>query len=398
MIPKNDAAALISRFNAGTATDAEKELIRQWLLFGDFPDLRLNENELASDLRDIDKRLPLRYGPAAQPTQLHKLWKVVAVAASIVLLSTIAFYFYQPDEKPTTYANDVAPGTNTATLTLADGRILNLSDAATGELAQQEGVKITKSADGQLRYVFSTSPKASSLYNTLNTPNGGQHEVSLPDGTKAWLNAASSIRFPVSFVGKASRLVEVTGEVYFEVAKAWGVESGAESVKGKAMGVERKIPFIVKTATQQIEVLGTHFNVNAYGDGGKIKTTLAEGSVRVSSALGNLKLNPGQQAILTTDKLSVIPIDTNEVMAWRNGDFMFNEERLEDILNDVARWYNIEVVYEEDAAKNVLFWGMISRSVNISQLLHMLESTDEVRFSVKGRKITVRKFNKKQNQ
>lgn len=397
MIPKNDAAEIISRFNAGTATDEEKELIRQWLMFGDFPELLVTSTELTADLLDIDKRLPLRYASATQPGRVHKLWRAVAVAASLILLSTVAFYFYQRNEKPSAsssiYSNDVAPGTNAATLTLADGRTLNLSEAAQGELAQQEGVRITKSADGQLRYVFSHNEKASALYNTLTTPLGGRYEVVLPDGTKAWLNAASSIRFPVSFVGRANRLVEVSGEVYFEVAKV----SKQQGTRNKEQGLQTidGIPFIVKTASQEVEVLGTHFNVNAYGDGGKIRTSLMEGSVRVLSTLGNRKLVPGQQAILSADNLKVVSIDTTEVLAWKNGDFMFNEERLEDILLDVARWYNIEVVYEEEAAKDVLFWGMIRRSAKVSQLLRMLEATDDVRFSVEGRKITVRKFSRK---
>lgn len=371
------AAEVIARFNAGMATDQEKELIKQWLMFGDFPELMLSENEMARDLLEVGRRLPLAHAPAKK--KIFKLWKTVAVAASLIIVSGLAWYVSQRSGtsegiERVAYTDDVQPGSNKAILTLADGRKLNLADVETGELAQQDGIHITKLADGRLRYFFSNAGKASSLYNSLSTPPGGQHEVILPDGTHVWLNAASSIRFPVSFEGRQTRRVEVTGEAYFEVAKRSG-----------------NVPFIVKTATQEVEVLGTHFNVNAYGDGGKVKTTLLEGRVRVSAAVGAALLNPGQQAVLSADKLTVLPVDTAAVMAWRNGLFIFNGERLEDILLGVGRWYHVEVVFEKDVAKDETFWGVIKRSVSLKNMLDLFEHTNKVHFKVEGRRITVMK-------
>lgn len=310
------------------------------------------------------------------------------VAAAVILITVgIGSWFYishQGSDRPgSPYANDVPPGGNDAVLTLADGSKISLTDADEGELLQAGGVRIVKAVDGQL--IYSIDParlKAQDAitFNTITTPRGGQYQVNLPDGTKVWLNAASSLKFPTTFTKLKERKVELSGEAYFEVAK------------------HKEQPFKVISAianssrAQEIAVLGTHFNINAYDDEPETKTTLLEGSVNVSARRGgkseSILLIPGQQAVLTNSELKMQAADTEEAVAWKNGNFVFNNERIESIMRKIARWYNVEVVYQGKITDND-FIGTVPRFKNISEALTILELTNTVHFKVEGRRITV---------
>lgn len=307
------------------------------------------------------------------------LWPRIVAAASIVLVMGTALYYYVGSSREQVateaFVNDVAPGKNGATLTLASGKKILINDAIAGEIASESGVRISKSKDGQILYVISAEQQENTTtgYNTLSTSRGQQSQVRLPDGTLVFLNAESSLTYPVSFASAAKRQVSLTGEGYFEVAK------------------DKTHPFIVKTARQDVEVLGTHFNINAYAVERVVKTTLLEGSVRVS-ALGTSKvLKPDQQAVLASDgKINVSNADVSVAVAWKNDQFMFDSENIQAVMRMVERWYNVEIVYVGEITDEK-FWGGVSRFDNVSKVLKSLESTGKVHFKIQGRKIYVSK-------
>jgi transmembrane sensor len=232
--------------------------------------------------------------------------------------------------------SDISPGGNIATLTLADGRKISLTDAKNGQLAEQSGIKISKTADGQLVYNI-TNAENSSLslsYNTIETPPGGQYQVILPDGSKVWLNSASSLRYPVRFTGN-ERKVEISGEAYFEVAH------------------NSKMPFRVINSNQIVEVLGTHFNIMAYPDESSTNTTLLEGSVRIIKENKSKIISPGQQTRVKNGDIDVASVDVTQVTAWKEGYFMFKNEDIQSIMRQISRWYNLEVKYQGDIPEKV---------------------------------------------
>jgi len=305
---------------------------------------------------------------------------MIAAAVAIVIIG-LGLFFYtnrtskQADVNKTAF--DIKPGGNKAFLTLADGKRLTLTDVKNGEVAQQHGVKITKAADGQLIYTVSSisNENNKNIYNTIETPKGGTYQVRLPDGTKVWLNAASTLKYPVSFIpSQARRVLLLGGEAYFEVAK------------------DKKHPFIVQTDRQEVRVLGTHFNVNSYSDEKSDKTTLLEGSVKVITLNGSSKtLIPGQQSQITKTNISVIEnIDLEDVTSWKNGYFKFNEG-LESIMNKVSRWYDMDIVYQTKPNNEAVFNGKISRNRSLKELLNMLEFVGDVHFKIEGRRIIVQK-------
>lgn len=278
-----------------------------------------------------------------------------AAAASLLLLvATGILRWQQPSGKQqlaTKY--DVAPGGSKAVLKLADGSVITLDSVAKRQI--QLGNATAQQVNGQLNYAPSSGGEAAGI-NVLTTPRGGQFQVVLPDGTRVWLNAASSLSYPTAFTGK-ERLVEVSGEAYFEVAK------------------DAHKPFRVKISNQEnyIDVLGTHFNVNAYPDEAAIRSTLLEGRIRFSAAQA-VVLSPGQQAVLTAGTQTpqvVNGVDTSAVMAWRSGLFNFEGQHLREVMRQLARWYNIEVVYDQEVP-DVVFGGKIVRNVSLTQLLKIL--------------------------
>lgn len=318
---------------------------------------------------------------AVKPNKQVKTFKLFlkwVVAASIAIVVMFGSYFYYNNDKQSTdavaYEQDIAPGKNVATLTLANGQKILVNNALSGNIAMQSGVKISKTPDGQIVYEIMDNGAKNSGYNTLSTSRGEQTQLRLPDGTLVFLNAASSLKYPVSFVEKGKRQVFLTGEGYFEVAK------------------DRLHPFIVKTARQEVRVLGTHFNINAYEDEAATKTTLLEGSVLISNSNHSQKvLKPGEQSVLSAGLIQVAPADVEEVTDWKNGEFIFGGDDFRTVMRKIGRWYNIEVIYEPSAPVNLQLGGFSSRSRNISTVLKMIAKTGEVHFRIEGQKVFVSK-------
>ena len=305
------------------------------------------------------------------------LWYKISTAAAIVLIAA-GVLFYNQSKKPqgpeTTIAkNIIAPGANRAFLTLSGGKRISLSDAADGKIAQEAGSSITKTADGRLVYSATGSGKGADLkQNTVSTPRGGKWRIILPDGTAVWLNAASSIDYPASFTGSKVRRVELKGEAYFEVAK------------------DKVHPFIVNTGNQEVEVLGTHFNVNSYADELSAKTTLLEGRIRITGGGQQKILKPGEQAILNGTVLQISAADLETAVAWKNDEFVFKGESIKEIMRVLARWYDIDAEYSGPVTKEG-FQGKIGMQKNITEVLGLLELTGAVHFKIEGRKIIVTK-------
>ncbi len=297
-------------------------------------------------------------------------------AASIILLLAAGAYFWTANKTPTdiTAKNAViSPGKQGAILTLADGSQVVLDSLSNGVIAKQKGVSIMLT-NGQLTYAPTENGSGEIVFNTISTPRGRQFQVTLPDGTQVWLNTASSIRYPTAFAS-TERKVEVTGEAYFEVAK------------------NTAMPFRVTVNNKaEINVLGTHFNVNAYENEKAIATTLLEGSVRVvqyEAASKNVILQPGQQALIAAAPgIKVIEkANIDKVIAWKNGLFYFEGTSLAEIMRQLERWYDIEVVYEK-VIPDIEFEGEITKDVSLNGLLTMLGKT-ELHFRIEGRKLIV---------
>lgn len=283
-----------------------------------------------------------------------------AAAASLLLLAGGTWWWLQPAKTPVPVhaqaTPDVAPGGNKAVLTLSDGSQITLDSATNGVLAQQGGSKVTKLANGQLVYDASGTAQGKILYNTMSTPLGGQYSLILPDGSKVWLNAGSSITYPTAFISQ-ERKVSVTGEAFFEVAK------------------NATMPFRVTANNTTVDVLGTHFNINAYTDEASVNTTLVEGAVRVSAHNRQLVLKPGQQArVGHTDVQVADQVDLSAITAWKEGYFSFTNADLPTVMRELARWYNLEVSYEGKIPDRV-FNGEIGRSLTLAQVLKGLSKT-----------------------
>ncbi|WP_442592071.1 FecR family protein [Pedobacter sp. AW31-3R] len=366
---------LLKKYLDNTCSEEERALLETWYLKEQLqPTGLLSREELQADLSAISEGLPLNRSLPERPSyHLRRLYPVAAAAAVLIVCSLGLYNYMKP--KPVVTATTTAairPGSNKAFLTLSDGSRIALTAANNGTIANQAGVSVTKTANGQLVYTISEADLSTGrdMYNTIETPKGGQFQVNLPDGTKVWLNAASSLRYPVSFSGQ-QRKVELTGEGYFEVAK------------------NKSKPFTVSAENQEVKVLGTHFNINAYKDEKGIRTTLLEGRVSVNTTSAQRILTPGQQSLFAGNSLSIKNVDTDISVAWKNGQFMFNYENLQGIMRQVSRWYNVEIVYKKMPSETKLFWGSISRFENVSEVLHVLELTKTVKFKIEGRRIIV---------
>jgi len=279
------------------------------------------------------------------------------------------------------HAKNISPGSQKASLTLADGSVVSLSEVAVGTtVALQGGIRVEKNKEGDIVYHANADHQpVSGAQNTVSTPKGGHFKVTLPDGSIAWLNAASSIRYPLQFAANERR-ISMTGEVYFEIAKKELTDQ---------LGRKRKLPFYVETNQQEIQVLGTHFNVNAYTDEPYTATTLTEGSVKVTALESGetALLKPGQQAQLAKG-IAINNVDTEQFIAWINGDFVFRGEELQGVLRKVARWYDVEFDCPQDLAK-LRFNGMVSRSQPLSTIIETLQSTKKIKVILKERRIIV---------
>lgn len=394
---------LIASRLKGQLTAAEETELEEWLsssskyreLLEDLEDEQLVSEKLYS-YRSVNKTviwtktvggLQKETSPV-KPRRKFKLLVFVSAVAAAVALMTLSIYFYNTSQdsknirRPEFIAGtkDITSGKDGATLTLANGRQIIIKHALVGNIASEAGVKISKTADGQLVYEIAGNDVSPVAYNTLSTTRGQQTQLHLPDGTLVYLNAASSLRYPTSFAKSTIREVSLTGEGYFEVAAAY------RSFNGRRI----KQSFVVKSQRQQVEVLGTHFNINSYGDDRTIRTTLIEGLVRVSSGNQTQVLKPGQQGVLSEAELKVEPADIQTAVAWKNNEFMFESEPIQNIMKLVERWYDVEIVYE-GAVPDYKFNGAVSRFGNVSKVLQILESTKKVHFKIEGRRITVSK-------
>lgn len=367
---KPDIKDLLDRYKGGNCTEEERAFVESWYLSWETSSFDLSDQEFLADLAQIKKELPGKGRSRAFYYQA-----VAAVVGLIILGSTLYFFSYRnrsDHQVAAMNSGKIIPGSNKATLTLADGSTVLLDTDALPDGIDQFGVRISKSADGKLVYKGGKNAAASNVYNTITTPKGGQYEVTLPDGTKVWLNAASRLRFPVAFAVN-ERNVELNGEAYFEVAK------------------DRKKPFKVKSEHQEITVLGTHFNVNAYSDEVFTKTTLLEGSVRVNKGSSGALLTPGQQAI--SDAASAVitvrkNVDLQESIAWKNGLFVFDKQDIFSIMNKISRWYDIEIEYRGDL-KGKKYSGNISKFEDVTEVLKTMQLTGTIQFKVEGRRIIV---------
>ncbi|WP_276381626.1 FecR family protein [Flavobacterium sp. H4147] len=369
---------LLQKYQNGTLSDEDRDKLDAWYLHkASNTNSQLNEYELEDSYQYLKSTLPLQ-----QETKVIGLWSRVAVAASIVvLLGAGIFYVTAPTEQPVEVVakpKEIAPGGNRGILTLSNGKQIVLSDISAKDTIAKEGqeneVTIKMSADGVITYVVNPNAveekNGEDAFNTLSTPTGGQYNIVLADGTKVFLNAVSSIKYPTQFNGD-QRIVELEGEAYFEVAK------------------NKNQPFIVKSADQAIKVLGTHFNVHAYDNEPIIKTTLLEGSVAVTYQNQKTILKPGQQSNVTanSNKITVREVDTDAAIAWKNGRFKFDNADLKSVMKQLERWYGIKVEYRGDVS-DVRFNGGTFRNKNLSEVLKVLELSN-IKFKVEGKTIIV---------
>jgi len=378
MLPE-ELPELINLYLKGTCTPAQKEEVEKWYEEHQFTELEFYSQDevLIADSAQRSLTILKRKILSAQPERIRSIRLFYIAAAVMLLLLSVGLMVYNNfnTSSGNYYVNDIAPGKNKAVLKLADGSSIVLDNAANGNLVTRSGIRITKTKDGQL--VFSANAASGQKIapsnghtNTITTPRGGQYQVELPDGTVVWLNAASSLQFPESFQASQQRRVTLSGEAYFQVAR------------------DTKRPFIVHTDEQDVKVLGTHFNINSYQEETAVKTTLLEGSVELSFSKQHLVLKPGEQAVCKGEDLQIHAVDTEDAIAWKNGKLKFSNENIRELMRRIARWYDVEVVYEGNMT-NKDFSGSVSRYENVSKILDVLESTNTVHFKVEGRRITV---------
>lgn len=334
-----------------------------------------------SVLKKTDTREPATVLPLEQRPSLKK-WMVAAAAVLIAALGSVYLLNNNDgkEEKKTAQQQphtDTKPetGKHSPILRLADGRVIHLDTAADGTLALQSGATIRKNKDGELSYNNHTGQNSDQVqFNQLITPNGAQYKINLPDGSKVWLNAASGITYPTGFSGN-TREVKVQGEAYFEITK------------------NPKQPFIVRTEMMDVEVMGTSFNVNSYMDEPIQRTTLVEGSVRVSSPQGGVApqtLKAGQQAAVDIQPgtaIKVQPADIDAATAWKNGYFHFDGTPAREVMRQISRWYDVEIIAKGKLSKH--FRGMLPRNASLEEVLHMLSLTGEFKYKTEGRTVTV---------
>jgi len=379
---------LARKWQEGTINEAEKELFNQWYhSFDDTPiEAITTENPAQLKTRLYNNIIQREEIPLPRTWFSKNISYIYAAAAMTLIFSIAGYSFYsrnnvqQKEQAARLAKNIILPGSNKAVLTLADGSDVILDQTSNGILGSQGNVSIKKSIDGKVSYEAAqnnTYTGNAIAYNKIATPRGGQYQVDLADGTKVWLNAASTLKFPVTF-SKAQRVVELTGEAYFEV--------NPEPVAGNR---KVRIPFLVKTRNQVVEVLGTHFNVNAYDDEPDIKTTLLKGSVRVvqSAARQSVLLKPGQQSAVAGN-IAVADVDASQAIEWQKGYFLFDNETVESMMRKISRWYNIEVEFKGNIRYRK-FAGKISKFGNIVQILQVMEKTQVIHFEIEGRRVIV---------
>jgi len=359
---EQEAKALLIKYEKNECTPAERTLVEGWYMESlDTKDLPAGKVDFSTIEREMWNNINA-VGIQSEQKAI-KLWPRIAIAAAMAfLVLSVGFYFFNARNSDHQFKiaseNDIAPGRNKATITLEDGKTILLSETQksviidANKLSYNDGTEIT------------SIPSAAAV---VTTPRGGTYQVTLSDGTKVWLNAESTIKFPSSFADAKQRKVTLKGEAYFEVAK------------------NKKQPFVVTTDKQEVEVLGTHFNINSYPDEESTKTTLLEGSVRVNQTI----LSPGHEAVLKNGLIKVNKVNPSEAIDWKEGEFVCSNEPLSSIMRKIVRWYDVEVVYSHPELKNTTFSGSLSRYDHVSGVLNALEQAGTIKFKLEGREIQV---------
>lgn len=382
----------LDRYLAGTATESEQQHIENWLESNAKDDnewQRMDEIDRYSYLASLYQQILSAINQSGAQvytigTNIKKrrmIWRMVAAASVIAIVSTLIYITVNRQQDAgssvAVIPTDIkAPESSRAVITLANGNRIYLDSAGTGTLVTQQNVHVIKNEKGEVVYQRSdNTPQREIAYNSLFNPRGSKViTLALSDGTKVWLNSESSLRYPTAFTGR-TREVEITGEAYFEVAH--------DAAK----------PFYVKKGDMNVQVLGTHFNVNAYEDEEAIKVTLLEGSVSVQQTTGNkqsLIIKPGQQASVINGQMSILNgLDLDEVIAWKEGQFISTNTDISTIMRQIARWYDVEVVYQDKITDK--YTVHVSREVPVSKLFQFLEMSGGVRFKIEGKKVIVKK-------
>jgi hypothetical protein len=367
---------LLLKYQTGKCTPEEIAFLEDWYTqWNKTGPLDLSAEEFESDLRAISKNIPtLHYG------KQRSLWLKFAAASVLFFMAAGGYFVLHKQSAKQKFVqnqvNSIGPGGSKAVLTLSNGRKISLTDIANGKLIQQGIATINKTSDGKIIYHADhpTNRSVNALendvsYNTLTTPRSGQYTIILADGTIVMLDAASSIKFPVSFNGN-DRKVEITGQVYFEVV------------------YNKNKPFHVLVNGQDIKDLGTHFNIKAYEDEPDITTTLIEGKLSISNNITSKILKPGQEAIVKQGEKSITvkSADVEESVAWKNGLFIFHQESLKDIMKTIARWYDVDIEYNGTKPLRKL-GGTISKYKNINELLDNFKITSGIKYTIEGRRV-----------
>ena len=361
------AKELLRKYREGFCTPDEKAWVENWYAQLNDTPTDLSDTDLSDDLSSLKAKLE----HIPQRTPLKRTLLSVAAAAIVLLSAGLIIYRYQQQTQPdnnltSQYGGDVLPGGNRATLSFSNGKSITLNENKDGIIAATE------------QYVYSDGETVSTTlpdteYATLSTPRGGQYQITLPDGTKVWLNAASSLRYPVVF-NADERKVELTGEGYFEVVH------------------DEQHPFIVESKGQSVQVLGTSFNVTAYADENVVTTTLVNGSVKLSHSRSSREqlLQPGEQAVLRGKTYQVQSVEVGDFTSWKNGLIVLNDADLPTIIRQIERWYDVEFIMPDATAAYKVF-GELNRDVNLSQILNALHEYYGLNFKIEGRRIIVSK-------
>jgi len=372
---QKDIEALFDRYREGRETESDRQIMESWYL--NRAGRYFSEYTLAERLEDADAVRRLLLQQVRPIKRTFFLYRIAAAAVFLLILGAgiFAYLTQQPYRIPS--SEDIAPGRNSATLLLSNGSKIRLSDAAVGMVAERDGAIIEKTRNGELVYEPQGKGESKASYHTLMTANGEQYTLRLPDGTKVWLNAGTQLKFPTSFKGLENREVVLNGEAYFEVVK------------------NKRQPFIVKSPGQQVQVLGTHFNINSYANEPSTKTALLEGSIRIQlftnsgvRAISKL-LVPGEQAVVSQSEIKVEEMVPGDATAWKEGLFRFEKADVKTMMRQFQRWYDITVVYEGEVPK-ASFSGNLHRNLNLSEALRVLENLG-VKFKLDQRKLTIYK-------
>lgn len=383
---------LIAASLQGTISASEQLALSQWLnedplhrqhFERAFQDQSLKENLKVFERADRDAIWNKTMNKMDQTVhsfsvpKIRRMYYWMAAVATIVFIG-ISVYMLQHQLNLTasdpqySKKNEISPGTSGGTLTLANGKKISLSSIDDGQVTDETGVTITKSADGELIYQLKADANSTSGENTLTTANGQTYQIRLPDGSKVWLNAGSSLTYSPTLLQGGKRLVKLRGEAYFEVVK------------------DKLKPFVVQTSLQETEVLGTLFNINAYANEPMTKTTLLEGSIKVKSLAGEKLVKPGQQATTNGTHIQIAVVDVERIIDWKSGDFNLNHVDFKEAMRKIARWYDVDIIYEDAIPDDMESGGWISRDRPLTQVLKSIESSGMVKFKIDGRKIYVK--------